>query len=565
MPKRLGIVCFLAFAALFLLLNRAAYKGYFQDDELDTIGWTQYSHPADYLKEALSPRLSAANFRPTGHFFYYAALHLFDVAFPKWVGLLQAIHLLNVWLLWLLLRRLGAPPLAAGAACLLFGLHMALFDAFWKPMYVFDVLCGTFCLLALYFYIVRRWLLAFAAFWLAYKAKELAVMLPAVLAAAELFYGKGEWKRRWLPLVPFFLVALSFGLQGMFLNPNQDNAYTFRFTPEALAKTSVFYASRIFLVPYLGFALLLAPLVYRNNRRVWFGLAAMLLFFFPLLFLPGRIFSPYCYVPFIGLAVLFSGLTERSRPMVLAVFFLIWAMRDVKELRQDRRAKLALDDQIREWSTTVQRYAATAPRPDAVVYAGEIPGFAFWGELGAIHYFFHDGNLPVGYIDDPKTASLLRMPRVALLNWNNDTKKLTIRLRSPDNAVAYMRMDGSEPVEQLIDGWYDNEGNYRWIAPAAVAQLNRPESAEKLELRAQASDAEIKSVHAVTVRVALDGVEVGSHTFKASGWQTLAWNVPAGPAGRARVTLTIAPPFHPRRDNRALGITVSALGFTSRR
>jgi hypothetical protein len=563
MPKRVGLLCFLAFAAVFLILNRAAYKGYFQDDEFDTIAWTPYVAPVHYLEGALSPRFSTDNFRPTGHFFYYVALHLFGAAFPKWIALLHAIHLLNVWLLWLVLRRLGAPPLAAGAACLFFGLHMALFDAFWKPMYVFDVLCGTFCLLSLYFYTVRRWLLAFAAFWLAYKAKEVAVMLPIVLAAAELFFGKGEWKRRWLPLAPFLLASLSFGLQGIFLNPNRTNDYTFHFTPEALAQCSVFYASRVFLVPYLGFALLLAVLLYRS-RRVWFGLAAMVLFFFPLLFLPGRLFSPYCYVPFIGLAVLFSGLAECSRPVVLAVFFLIWAMQDVKELRQDRRAKLALDDQIREWATTVRRYAATAPRPDAVVYAGEIPGFAWWGAEGAIHYFFQDGTLPVGYIDDSKTFPLLRLTRVALLNWNNGTKKLTIRLRAPENALAYMQMDGSEVVEQLVQGWYGSEGDHRWTAPAATARLMRPEGPARFELRAQASDAEIQAVHAVTIKVALDGRELGSHTFTHSGWQTLTWNLPAAPAGSANVTITSSPTFHPQGDRRTLGVAVGALGFTSR-
>ena len=160
---------------------------------------------------------------------------------------------------------------------------MALFDDFWKPMYVFDVLCATFCLLSLWCYASERWVLSFAAFWLAYKSKELAVMLPAVLLAFEIWFGK----RRWKPLVPFFLASLSFGVQGMLGNPNRDNDYTFRFTAAALAKTSVFYAGRIFLIPYLGFVTPAFALLARN-RRTWFGLAAMGLFLFPMLFLPGR-------------------------------------------------------------------------------------------------------------------------------------------------------------------------------------------------------------------------------------------------------------------------------------
>jgi len=290
MSKRAGLILFAAFAALFLTVNRDAYRGYFQDDEIDNLSWTPYLSPLDFLKGAATPRFQPNNFRPVGHYYFHAVEEIAGLNFPVYVGVLQAVHLLNVWLVWLVARRLGAPPFAAAAACLFFGLHMALFDDFWKPMYIFDVLCAAFCLLSVWCYASERWLLSFAAFWLAYKSKELAVMLPAVLLAYEVWFGK----RRWKPLAPFFLVSLSFGVQGILANPNRDNDYTFRFTAEALAKTSAFYAGRVFLIPYLGFVVPAFALVARN-RRAWFGLTAMGLFLFPVLFLPGRVFSAYCY------------------------------------------------------------------------------------------------------------------------------------------------------------------------------------------------------------------------------------------------------------------------------
>ena len=85
-----------------------------------------------------------------GHYYFHAVEELAGLKFPPYVAVLHALHLLNVWLLWLVMRRLGAAPFAAAAACLFFGLHMALFDDVWKPMYVFDVLCATFCLLSLW-------------------------------------------------------------------------------------------------------------------------------------------------------------------------------------------------------------------------------------------------------------------------------------------------------------------------------------------------------------------------------------------------------------------------------
>ena len=145
-----GLLLFAAFAALFLTVNRDAYRGYFQDDEIDNLSWTPYLGPLDFLKGAATPQFQANNFRPVGHYYFHAVEEVAGLDFPVYVAVLQAFHLLNVWLLWLVARRLGAAQFAAAAACLFFGLHMALFDDFWKPMYVFDVLCATFCLLSLW-------------------------------------------------------------------------------------------------------------------------------------------------------------------------------------------------------------------------------------------------------------------------------------------------------------------------------------------------------------------------------------------------------------------------------
>ena len=349
MSRRAGLLAFLLLPALFLAVHREAYRGYFQDDEIDILGWTPYAPATAYLKAALSPRFEPDNFRPVGHYYFHAAESLFGLDFPAYVAILHAIHLLNVWLVWLLARRLGASAIAAGAGAVVIAFHMALFDAVWKPMYVFDVLCATFCLASILLYAHRRWVLSFAAFWLAYKAKELAVMLPAVLACYEIWFGK----RRWKPLVPFFAVSLSFGLQALLLNPNRDNEYTFRFTAAALARTAPYYASRILLIAWAGFLLPLAGVIARH-RRTWFGLAQTALFLFPLLWLPGRVFSAYCYLPFTGLAIAFAGLADSRRPVAAALLLLSIPFQ-VHEFRLQRRATLARDSGIRAWVTHARR------------------------------------------------------------------------------------------------------------------------------------------------------------------------------------------------------------------
>lgn len=430
MTKRTGLILFVAFAALFLIVNRDAYRGYFQDDEIDNLSWAPFLSPLDFLKGTLTPRFQANNFRPVGHYYFHAVEEVAGLEFPIYVGVIQAFHLLNVWLLWLVARRLGATPFPAAAACLFFGLHMALFDNFWKPMYVFDVLCTLFCLLSVWCYTRERWMLSFAAFWLAYKSKELAVMLPLVLAAYELWFGK----RRWKPLAPFFLTSLSFGLQGMWNNPNRDNDYTFRFTAGAVAKTSVFYAGRVFLLPYLGFVVPAFALVTRN-RRTWFGLTMMGLFFFPMLLLPGRIYSAYCYLPFTGLAIALTGLSEAAagavQPMAMALFLALWLPMDIHELRQRRRETLSRDEGIRTWMNTVRRFAGGGERVDAFVFSGSPAGFQRWGVEGAIKYFYERNDIRIRSVDDADTGVGAQERRIARLMWDDRRKRLDITVGPP--------------------------------------------------------------------------------------------------------------------------------------
>ena len=431
MSKRAGLILFVAFAAVFLTVNRDAYRGYFQDDEIDNLSWAPYLGPLDFLKGAATPRFQANNFRPVGHYYFHAVEEIAGLDFPVYVAVLHAFHLLNVWMLWLVARRLGATPFATAAACLFFGLHMALFDNFWKPMYVFDVLCATFCLLSVWCYASERWVLSFAAFWLAYKSKELAVMLPLVLLTFEIWFGK----RRWKPLAPFFLTSLSFGVQGILGNPNRDNDYTFRFTAAALAKTSVFYAGRVFLIPYLGFVVPAMAFLARGHvtsaRRTWFGLAAMGLFLFPVLFLPGRMFSGYCYLPFAGLAIALTGLAEAASPAALAVFLALWLPMDIHELRLRRRDTLANDDEVRTWMSAAGRFAGGKERVDAFVFSGAPAGFHQWGVEGALKYFYERSDLTVKPAGDAGAAALVATRRVALLNWDAARKRLDIAIRGP--------------------------------------------------------------------------------------------------------------------------------------
>src|SRR5215469_6286753 len=181
MLDRQSLVLFLVLAILFLILNSAAYKSYFQDDDLDTMGWAPFVGTSEFLRALVSPQFSRSNFRPAAHYYYHVMTAWFPLDFPKFIIPLQVIFLLNVWMLWMIARKLdlGTMPIFIGVVFYMF--HVALLDAVWKPMYVFDLLCTAFCLLSVLLWLQDRWFLSFVAFWLAYKSKELATMLPLVL------------------------------------------------------------------------------------------------------------------------------------------------------------------------------------------------------------------------------------------------------------------------------------------------------------------------------------------------------------------------------------------------
>ncbi len=562
----LCLAAFLAIAALFLILNRGAYKGYFQDDELDNISWTPHVNGKTWLKGFANPRLDPDNFRPTGHLYFDGMTRHFGLDFPKYLIPLHLIHLLNALLVALLARKLSAGWVGAWTAAAFFALNVAVFDAYWKPMYVFDVLCAFFCLLTMLLFAQRRWILSLIAFWLAYKSKELAVMLPVALALYEFWFGE----RRIKPLVPFFLISLSFGLQGILLNPAKDNAYTFRFSLESLQTTIPFYATRLLLIPYGGLAII--ALAVLRDRRIWFGAATLCVFFFPLLFLPGRLFPAYCYVPLIGAAVAVAGLVsigERAnwRPLIPAVLlaFAVWIPWNIWELRTDRAATLGPDDETRAFVSAIQKFAKSHPDPAPFIYDSAPAVLHHWGVTAAVHIAYHRLDIPVFYSDTVDGRQALRGPALILLNWDTLRRRVRFNARYLNSKDAsYITMGEKAPVWQLLTGWLGGSDYFQWIQPEATAYLRRPANARRFELFANVSPELIRKLKRTSVTVSLNGAKLGEKSFTESGHHRVEWQLPDGAQGKTRVDFQVVPEFRPSTDPRRLGIAIIAFGFLPR-
>lgn len=414
-----------AIAVAFIALNYRAYDGFFQDDELANLNWAPLLPLTDYLAALAKPFFAVDNFRPTGHLYFALMGRAFGLDFPPWMTPIFAIHLTNAALLFGLLRKIGIGLWHALAGVAFFTLSASAMDAYWKPMYCFDLLATTFSLGSILLWAYRRWVLSFIAFWLAYKAKELAVMLPAVLAAYEYWLGE----RRFIPLIPFLIASLSFGLQGILLNPNHDNEYTFRFTRAALRTTIPFYARRFLLFRLSGLALFGLALV--RDRRVWFGLTTMVCFVFVLLFLPGRLYEAYAYLPLTGAAIAVSAAATRVDARWLWLALALWMPMNIRQLHREQRAKLASDDEVYAFVDPMERWAARNPQIVTFVYNGVPNGFHHWGVTGAWDVAHHALGLNAYLLSWPQTAGVMQSETVALGKWDGRSKTLSIEAHAP--------------------------------------------------------------------------------------------------------------------------------------
>ena len=413
----------IAIVIAFLALNYRAYTGFFQDDELDTLSWAATVPARQFVVDLIKPTFDVANFRPPGHLYFTLMAIASGENFPPFITPIFALHLLNALLLFLLARRMNIGFWQSLAGTAFFTLSAGALDAYWKPMYVYDLFCASFTLASILFYSHRRWILSFIAFWCAYKSKELAVMLPVVLLAWEHWFGD----RRYLRLIPFFLVSLSFGIQGLILNPNKDNEYTFRFTWNALTVTAPFYANRFLLFPASG--VLLAALLLIRDRRIWLGLIGTAAFLFVLLFLPGRTYEAYVYLPLACATLAMAAAFSHVKPVWAWIALALWMPLNIRSLHRQQRAILAADNEVRNFVSAINDFAAKNPQIRTLVYENVPNGFHHWGTEAAWVIAHHGASVPAYYFSDPRAKEALTHETVAYGLW--DKGALTINRHEP--------------------------------------------------------------------------------------------------------------------------------------
>jgi hypothetical protein len=521
--------------------------------------WAPIVSLSEYSLDLLSPKFSELNLRPVGCLYYCFLDRTFGLHYKPYVAVLQALHVVNVVLLFFLLDWLGFSGIAAGAGALFYAFNAAVMEAYWKPMYVFDLLCATLCLVTLLLYIRGRWLLALIPFWLAYKSKEIAVMLPAALLAYEGLLGQRKWKR----LIPYFLISLNFGLQALLHNRNvsQGHTYSLQFTPDIVLNATRFYSSAMLFLPDLWVALLLLPLLV-HDRRLTFGVVLMVSVFLPLLFLPREhSLSVYCYVPMIGFVIALAALASRIPRWTIAVFFVVWLPLQFVMLRDKRRDILAQGDRTRLLVGVLQNYAHQIPPVRAVVYENVPDHFHNWGIDGAIGQAF-GAKVDAAWSVDPNAKQALAKVPMAVIRFDPVTYAVKGMVRPRDGLQSYIRFKDNIPASELGSGWYDPGSAMRWSAPQAEAHLYRPAAATDFEVVAFLPREIIEPGGPSEVTVLEDGKPLGTVKLSEPRITPLRWKVTAGPEGDRRLTIISKPVRHGGADDpRDFGIVIAAFGY----
>jgi hypothetical protein len=553
-------------------MNHAAFLNWFQDDDFDNMSWGSVVDISSYGERLVSPLFHRETFRPLGHIMYHVLGKTARFNYVWYEIWLLAGHLINVVLVWLLLRKLGFEEVPTAAGAVFFAFHQACFFAYWRPMFVFDVYMTTFCLAAILAYLADRWIVSFAFFWAAYRTKELAIMLPVVLLGCDILLDPRRFiaQKRWLRLAPFFAVSASFGLQAIYANRVTNDTYTIRLTPATVWECLKFYSSK-FLFPYSALGLLLVPAFFRRDRRAWLGVLAFWAFLFPMLTFPDRRVPVYLYLPLTGAAAVVAVLVAhpRARKPALAALGVWLAICSVALLRFERTELQDSADRrmaARELQSSVIQHRDTR----YYVYQGLPAGFAPWGITGALSAYTQSiwgkrPDLQLASADEIKPEEFARRIPSALFTWNEKTRRASILHHTEDwQDWPYLPVQRPEiPLWQLGAGFSPTvEGDFRWILSHAEAHVSRPADARFFELVVNADDLVARKEKCV-ISVKLGGERLEPRTITSLEPQRFRWDLRPStePMSSVQVSIDVDGWFQAGSDQRQLAVKVLGLGF----
>lgn len=297
-----------------LLAVRLWSFSYFWTDDFGNTFWVQ-SETGIHLIEYIINPLSRF-YRPFGLLFYWMLYRTAGLNPVPYHLVAWALHAINCFLVFSLLRRLLRSPVAAAAGAITFALRVNFADIYFSFGTIFELLACCLMLLGLQLYIRYRpslqlMLVLTGIYVLAIRSKEMAITLVAIWFIYDWYAGRPFSLRCFV--VPF-AAAVWFGIQRVQtmkdIDPSQPYYLDLRLP--TLVDGIGQYFSWLYglkLPTALWCAVLIAGflgLVYFRNRIGLFFLGYTVITFMPVIFLINHRWPYFWYIPFFGIAGLFG-------------------------------------------------------------------------------------------------------------------------------------------------------------------------------------------------------------------------------------------------------------------
>src|ERR1051325_7928664 len=194
---------------------------------------------ADNLKTIFSQQF-VGNYQPVTMLSYMIEYKLWGLN-PFGYHLMNLFfHLLGAFFVFLIIKKLSGNDLIAFITSLLFGIHPLHVESVAWVAERKDVLYGFYFLWALYLYILytkqekqfsKYFLFSLMLFVLALLSKAQAVVLPVVFCAVDFLMKRKFSKKTILEKVPFFVLAVAFGLLAIKVQGKAGAMQTFQYFP----------------------------------------------------------------------------------------------------------------------------------------------------------------------------------------------------------------------------------------------------------------------------------------------------------------------------------------------
>lgn len=331
----------------FLLLSFDGLRAYFtSDDGMNLIMMHNCFTEPLWKLGAHALQVCTAAYRPMGGLFYriiYAFFHFDPLPFRV---ACYGILTINLVLAGLLLRCLSGSWEIAAVGTLLFSYHGMLVQLFYNTGTVYDLLCATFYMIALLYYIYarserpglarRQTVGLLSLYCCALDSKEMAASLPLLLVAYELiYYGIPEsWSMaawlRFRSIAVLTLVTCAFTVIKVALpSPMTVNAlYQPGLSPHLILHNLSWYFNlllyrRDLFSPHtilLAVAFMFLVCWWMRNLVMLFGFVFSLVALLPVLIIPPRD-SFVLYLPLVGWSAWAAVLLVKARATLVSVLF----------------------------------------------------------------------------------------------------------------------------------------------------------------------------------------------------------------------------------------------------